>query len=130
MQSVTNQDMCNMIESLHSFGLLDHRDIIGYATARNLRHLQDAAREYLEIRDELLCKYGTREIDERGNPTARFTLNINSDDGKSYLEEISKYQDIKHDVDIFRVPIEDTVGILSGREMLALDWMLSGGGEQ
>lgn len=124
---ISNMDMGNMIESIHRFNLLDHRDIIGYAAARNLRYLQDAAHEYLEIRDDLMLKYGTREVDDHGNPTGRFTVNIASDDGKRYLEEISRYQDIKHEVEIFRVPIEDTVGILSGREMLALDWMLSGG---
>ena len=126
METLTNKEMGDRIESL--YGLLDHRDIVGYAAARNLRRLQDAAREYLEIRDGLLCEYGIREVDADGNPTARFTLDPTSSEGRKYLDEIARYEDISHDVDVFRIPLEDTVGILSGREMLALDWMLEGGG--
>lgn len=128
MHSFTNKDMGGMIESL--YGLLDHRDIVGYAAARNLRHLQEAAREYLDIRDELLCKYGVCEMDADGHPTGRFTLDVASDNGHRFLDEISTYQDIQHEVDIFRIPMHDTIGILSGREMLALDWMLLGGDDQ
>lgn len=125
MGRYTNKEMGEMIESL--YGLLDHRDIVGYAAARNMRHLQDSAREYLDIRDELIMKYGNQVLDEFGNPTHRYAVDPASEEGKLYIQEISEYQDLAHEVEIYRIPASDTVGILSGREMLALDWMLSDG---
>jgi len=114
--------MENKINSLEKF--LNRQDIIGYAAARNIRRLQDASVEYTTIREELLHKYGTDEIDKNGQPTGRVGLQVSSPAFKDFKAEIEPYAIIEHEVPIFKIPYETVCGELTGSEILEIDWML------
>lgn len=119
---MTNFEMENCSHALEE--LLDHKDIVGYAAARNLRMIQNAASEYFDIRNELVNKYGEQEFDEEGNPTGRFTLKIDSPNFLKFSEEIAQYGSIEHDVDIYKVPVKEVIGLLTGTQILMYEWMI------
>lgn len=119
----TNQQMSEYISSLSSF--LERRDKIGYAAARNTRILNESCIEYLNRREELIFEYGDPEIDDNGAPTGRKYLVIGSESFEKFSKELEPYAVIEHDVnDIFKLKYEDVIGVLSGEEILSIDWML------
>lgn len=119
---MTNADMDAKILFLQQF--LDRRDCIGYAAARNTRLLSTTATEYINRKEELILKYGSEEFDKNGNKTGRKMLSTNDLNFKKYAVEIDLYANIEHEVDVFKIKYSDVVGILSGSEILELDWML------
>lgn len=120
---MTNVEMDAHIAELRLF--LDRRDRIGYAAARNTRILQNACMEYMNRKDELISIYGEPELDENGNPTGRKYIVIGDKAFDKYSQDIEAYASIEHDVDgIFKLKYDDVIDILSGEEILTLDWML------
>lgn len=117
-----NWQMVDMLNKLQP--LLSHRDKIGYAAARNHRRLSECLTEYTRFRNGLIEKYGEREIDENGNELPTVRLNVTSPEFKMFDEELAPYNEIEHEVDIFTLPYREAIGILSGEEILAIDWML------
>ena len=124
VETKTNKEMAQMLESL--YGVIDQKGMLGYAAARNLRSIRNAAREYLDIRDDLMQKYGENELDESGEKTARYLVRTNTALGRKYLEEISRYDEIEHEVEIMKIKPEDAIDQLTGRQMLAIEWMIEG----
>ena len=53
----------NGSESIQVLTKVQEKGKLGYACARNLRKLMDAAKEYMEIRDQLLAEFG----EDQGN---------------------------------------------------------------
>lgn len=123
----TNEQMHQMLLSLEP--LLERRDIVGYAAARNVRVLQSEAMEYLKRRDELIEKYGKPEFSENGMPTGRQQLQIGSDAYKSFMDDLALYSNIKHRPLLFKIPYDEAIGKMSGTEILACEWMLVDGGD-
>ena len=41
-----------------------------------------------------------------------------------FLEELAPYNDMEHKVELMTLPYSDAIGILSGEEILSIDWML------
>lgn len=119
---LNNLEMEKRLLSLEKF--LDRRDKVGYAAARNTRILKNSAKEYLTRRDELIFEYGEPELDAEGNQTGRKYLEMGSENYYKYEEAIAEYASIEHVVDIFMIPFESVEGILTGSEILMLDWML------
>ena len=119
---LNNLEMEKRLLSLEKF--LDRRDKVGYAAARNTRILKNSAQEYLTRRDELIFEYGEPELDAEGNQTGRKYLEMGSENYKKYEEAIAEYASIEHMVDIFTIPFESVEGVLTGAEILELDWML------
>lgn len=117
----TNQQMEQMLDALQP--LLERRDVIGYAAARNSRMLRDELTEYQKVRDELVMKYGSADLDEEGNPTGNITLAVGSPNFPQFVEEISRYATISHEPEIFMLKYEEAIGQLSGSELLAVEWM-------
>ena len=117
----TNIEMEAMKMSLEP--LLERRDRIGYAAARNARILEDQLREYTAFRDELVRKYGDEEVGGDGNPTGRMTISQASPNFGVFLEGIGEIAKIEHEPDIFRLKYDEAIGELSGTELLAVDWM-------
>lgn len=116
-----NADMEQMLGALQKH--LERRDIVGYAAARNTRILRDELKEYLERRDELVRKYGTADVDANGNPTGSVSLGFNDENFAKFAEEIEQYATIEHSPKLMQLKYEDAIGILSGAEILELDWM-------
>lgn len=123
----TNEQMHQMLLSLEP--LLERRDIVGYAAARNTRVLQAEAMEYLKRRDELIEKYGEPEFADNGTPTGRTQLQIDSDAYKRFADDLALYSNIKHRPLLFKIPYEEAIGKMSGTEILACEWMLVDGGD-
>lgn len=121
-RSFKNIEMEQMINSLEP--LLDHTDIIGYAAARNTRILTNEIQEYIARREELVAKYGEEVLDDDGNPTGQIQLRFDSPKFKDYSDEIIEWAEIEHEPPIYKIPTEKCIGILSGRQMLEIGWML------
>lgn len=105
-------------------GHLDKDGLLGYAVARNIRALETASVEYVDVRNRLIRKYGTNEVDAAGNETGRFGLSTSSTEFKQFRKELTPYAAIEHDVKITKIPYTSVIGILTASEILDLDWML------
>lgn len=116
-----NIEMERMISALEP--LLGRTDLIGYAAARNTRMLCAECAEYIQRRDELIEKYGKPEVDDDGNQTGRTMLEVNSSEFAKYASEIEQWALIEHEPEIFKLPAKEAVGVLSGEQMLKLEWM-------
>lgn len=119
---LTNQKMDQMLEGLEK--LLPHRDKVGYYAARNYRILEDNLTEYKQFKEDLICKYGVQEKDEDGNPLPTYKLAYSDENFKPFTEELKQYGDIEHSVTILTMKYDEVVGLLSGEEILSIDWML------
>ena len=113
--------MDNMLQGLEP--LLERRDVIGYAAARNARLLRDELTEFHKVRNELVEKYGERELDEDGNETGRIMVSPSSEHFRDFADELRRYAEISHSFEPFRIKYTEAIGNLSGQEMLAVDWM-------
>lgn len=121
-RTLKNSQMVDMLHKLQP--LLSHRDKIGYAAARNHRRLAECLTEYERFRNGLIEKYGEHEKDEEGNELPTITLSVASPKFKMFIDELTPYNEIEHEVEIFTLPYSEAIGILTGEEILAVDWML------
>lgn len=120
---LTNFDMVSKIDQLSVY--LDRTDVIGYAAARNIRRLQDACLEFIKKRDEVLTKYGDIDYDENGNDTGKRYITNESVHYQEVMDELGCIGEIKHEVEIFTIRYDLLNGVLSGSDILELDWMLT-----
>ncbi len=118
---LTNIEMERRIGQLES--VLDHKDIVGYAAARNTRVFNDQLVEFKKIKDELITKYGEVQKNENGEPTGEICLSINSPKFKDFNDEFEPYALLEHEVDLFTLDYKEAIGLLSGDEILKIDWM-------
>ena len=118
----SNTEMDTMVNNLEP--VLEQRNKIGYAAARNTRILRTELQEFYQFRDKLIMQYGDYEKDEDGNPLTQPSISPTSPNFVKFLEELAPFGDTKHEIDIFTVPMDEAIGVLSGSEILALDWML------
>ncbi len=121
MKKYKNYEMDAMLISLKP--LLSHRGKLGYAAARNARILSNALVEYYNFRNELIKKYGEKIKDDNGSET--MGININSPNFDIFTKEMEEYMYIEHNVDLMTVSYTDAMEVLTGEEMLNLDWMLN-----
>lgn len=122
MKTYKNIEMEQLIESLKPH--LQRRDVVGYAAARNTRILRNEMAEYLQRREELVEKYGNAKVDESGNPTGEIELRFDSPEFKEYCKEIEEYAKYEHEPQLYKIPADKCIGLLSGTEILEIDWML------
>lgn len=122
MQKYKNIEMEQMITALEP--LLKRTDIIGYAAARNTRLLKNEVTEYMNRRNELVCKYGEPVKDENGAPTGAYQLKIYSANWKEYEAGIAEWALIEHECNLMTVKPEDVIGKLTGEEIFNIDWMI------
>lgn len=112
-----NLTNASMWESIQVLTRTQETGRLGYACARNLRKLMTECREYMEVRDKLLQKYGTPD------GTGRFTFE--KDKAASFSKELTEFASISHDVDVMQVD-EKTFysGNLTSKDMFILSWMV------
>lgn len=118
---LTNSQIMERLENLSRF--LDRRDIVGYAAARNTRILTEAVREFTQIQNVLIRKYGEQLTDNDGNEVDEIALSFDSDNFPDFIEEIRPYAEIEQEINLIALKYEQAIGLLSGTELLALDWM-------
>ncbi len=117
-----NVQMEQMIAQLQPF--LSRRDKCGYVAARNTRVLNDTLTEYFAFKRDLIRKYGTEGRNEDGSPNGRIEIQPSSPNFKKFIVEFDKIAEIEHEVEPMTLKYDEVMGILSGEEILALDWML------
>jgi hypothetical protein len=102
---------------------LCHTNVIGYAAARNTRLMSDAIYEYTQKRDELIAKYGSPVLDKEEKGTGEIALSTESKNFPKFLKELRPYAEIEQEVNLVTLKYEQAIGLLSGTELLELDWM-------
>lgn len=117
----TNDQMETMLKSLEP--LLSHKDLIGYAAARNTRVLENELVEYHKVRDELVMKHGEPVTDAQGKQTGAYAISDKSESFTAFVEELIPYLAITHEPNLFKVNYTEAIGVLTGSEMLAVEWM-------
>lgn len=118
----TNSKLSEMLEAAQNY--IDRKDIIGYAAARNVRRLKDDVLvEFNEKKNALLSEYGSPYVDSNGNPTGGVYINPDSPNYSKFMEEYSKFSEIEHDFDIFKIKFDNAINNLTGSELLEIDWM-------
>ena len=110
------------IETLSKY--LDRSDIVGYAAARNYRKISDCLIEFNDKKEELLEKYGVKETDSEGNFTGNMSINPTNPNYDIFMDSYDLYANIEHDVEIFKIKYDKVIGVLTGSEILEIDWML------
>ena len=117
-----NSELVVMLHQLEP--VIAQRNRIGYVAARNYRILSDALIEYNQFKNELIEKYGTPDKAENGTELPTASIKVGSPQFKSFCDEMAQYNNIEQQVELMTVKYEDTVGVLSGEEILSIDWML------
>lgn len=125
---LTNYEMALRLCQLDQ--LLDRADLIGYAAARNARVLSQACGEYLQIQDRLICELGVPEADEEGRETGAMRLDFDSPNFAEFRRSMDEIAPVESDVELFRIPADEAIGKLSGKQLLDLGWMFEEDGKE
>ena len=104
--------------------ILNQRGVIGYIAARNARVLTNALTEYSRFEREAIIKYGTSDLDSNGKSLGTTSIKPSSDKFDQFIKEMDPLQKIQQDISITIAKYDDVIGVLSGEEILAIDWML------
>lgn len=117
-----NSELVAMMHQLEP--ILSQRNRLGYVAARNYRILSDTLTEYNRFKMELVEKYG--EPDRAGDGTELLTVSIKigSPSFKSFCDEMAPYNNMEHEIELMTAKFEDTIDVLSGEEIVGIDWML------
>ena len=115
---VTNLRLEDMAYSLKP--ALEQRNKLGYIAARNARVINTALTEYYRFKEDLIRKYG--KPDEK---TETISIRPGDSNFPIFAKELSEVGSLKQEVELMTTSSEDVIGILNGREILALDWMLT-----
>lgn len=119
-KKLKNAQMVAMLNQLQP--ILSHRNKIGYIAARNYRILSECLTEYEAFRNSLIEKYGEETKDDRGRPI--IGVKVDSPNFKLFCDELAPFNEMEHEVEIMTARYEETIGCLSGEEVLSIDWML------
>lgn len=120
----------NQLEAMaHSLApVLKSRTLVGYKAAVNMRAIMDAVADYTSFRDELIHEYGEEVKDDSGN-VVNFAVTPACEGYQEFLRRLGEVSEIEREVEIMRATPDDVIGILSGEEIMAIDWMMEHGGE-
>lgn len=117
-----NSELVAMLHQLDP--VLSQRNRLGYVAARNFRILSDALTEYNQFKMELIEKYGKPDRAEGGAELPTVSIMVGSPEFKSFCDEMAPYNNIEQKVELMTAKYEDTIGVLSGGEIVGIDWML------
>lgn len=117
-----NSELVAMLHQLEP--ILSQRNRLGYVAARNFRILSDALTEYNRFKMELVEKYGEQDRAENGAELPTVSIKVGSPEFKSFCDDMAPYNNIEQEVNLMTAKYEDTIGVLSGDEIIGIDWML------
>lgn len=117
-----NSELVAMMHQLEP--ILAQRNKLGYVAARNFRILSDTLTEYNQFKMELVEKYGEPDKAEDGTELPTVSIKVGSPNFKSFCDEMAPYNNMEHEVELMVAKYEDTIGVLSGGEIVGIDWML------
>ena len=116
-QTLTNIKMMEMVHYLQP--ILSYRDKAGYVAARNYRILTDSLTEYIAFRDGLIKKYG-----EPNQENGTTSISVKSPNFAAFCEELEPFNNMAHEVELMTMKYKDAINVLTGEEILSIDWML------
>jgi len=117
-----NSELVAMMHQLEP--ILSQRNRLGYVAARNFRILSDTLTEYNQFKMELIEKYGEPDKAEDGTELPTVSIKVGSPSFKSFCDEMAPYNNMEHEVELMTAKFEDVIDVLSGEEILLIDWML------
>lgn len=117
-----NSELAAMLHQLEP--VLSQRNRLGYVAARNFRILSDALTEYNQFKIELIKKYGEQDMGDTGEELPTVSIKIDSPKFKAFCDEMAAYNNIEQEVELMTAKFDDVVGVLSGAEIIGIDWML------
>lgn len=120
--SKKNSELVVMLRQLEP--ILSQRNRLGYVAARNFRILSDTLTEYNRFKMELIQKYGEPDKAEDGTELPTVSIEIGSSAFKSFCDEMAPYNNMEHEVELMTAKFEDVIDVLSGEEIIGIDWML------
>ena len=106
--SISNTEMHRRLDQLAQLG--NCNSLLGYAIVRNIRHLSEACKEYLQAYQQALSKYDI--------------TNMEGANAEQFATELEEYAFIEHTVVISQVSMLDACKQLTAEQMLNLSWML------
>lgn len=126
MKKMTNIEMANAIAALDG---CNETGKLAYAITRNKRRLEDASKEYMDIRRENLQKYAKERPIGDGRVNYSFVTDDNKPDleaQKAYADAMADYDNIEHDVDVYTVPLDLFLDskITNQQMQYLIDWMV------
>lgn len=117
-----NSELNLYLNNMSNF--LNRSDIVGYICARNSRVILDALVEYQDVQHKLINELGKEIFDDEGKPTGQMGINVSDKENfEKFLSGIKPYADIEQRVDILTLNYDEVQGILTGSEILLLDFM-------
>nr|DAV01015.1 MAG TPA: Protein of unknown function (DUF1617) [Caudoviricetes sp.] len=117
----SNRQLEAMAKSLGP--VLKSRSFVGYKAAVNMRAIMNALADYTDYKDSLIREYGTEIKDDDGN-VKDFAVTPSCDGYQDFLHKLNEVSDVEHDVQIMAATPDDVIGVLSGEEIIAIDWMM------
>lgn len=117
----SNRQLETMAQSLTP--VLKSRSLVGYKAAVNMRSIMNAIADYTDYKDSLIREYGAEVKDADGN-VKDFAVTPSCDGFQEFLEKLSEVSDVEHDVQIMTATPDEVIGVLSGEEIIAIDWMM------
>lgn len=122
---LTNEKIAAMCRDLDN-GVLDDVGIVGYTAARNYRALHDVAEPFFTQRNKLIMEYGEAHYDDDGN-IDDYVVDPKSEKFGEFAARYQELAEIECEVEILTLPEEKAIDAISGRQLLALDWMFDSG---
>lgn len=119
---LTNVEMSACLNSLKEISAKT-KGKLSYAVARNIRKLTNELVEFENIRNNLICKYGSEVKSEN-----RFVIDpqSNPEGFEKYWQDMQEYIYISHDVDIFKIdPIEFETSDLTAEDIMNIEFMIN-----
>lgn len=116
METITMKNI-EIFENIQTIQRQNETGKLGYALAKNLRKMTDAAQEYLVERDNALMKFG----EDQGNGQFR----IPKEKLPEFIMHMSEYDDLESEFQVYHIP-EDVFysGSLNTKDMYTLAWMV------
>lgn len=121
IKKLKNMEMVVMLHQLQP--ILAHKDIFGYAAARNARLLSDSLTEYEQVKSDLIERFGTEVTDKETGLITR-AVKVGTPEFKDFCDAMEPFNEIEHEVDLMTMKYQDTINCLTGEEILAISWML------
>lgn len=122
----SNKQLEAMAQSLGP--VLKSRSLVGYKAAVNMRAIMNALADYTAYKDSLIREYGAEIKDDDGN-VKDFAVTPSCGGFQDFLRKLSEVSEVEHDVRIMTAIPDDVIGVLSGEEIMAIDWMMEHGEE-
>lgn len=119
---LTNAQMSNYLDALQAIaGKVTGK--LGYAVFRNMRKLANENVEFMQIKNELINKYGKEYTDESG--ISQISIKFGTDEYNKFMDEIKEYGEITHEVDIYMIDETELYSsALNANEMMSIDFMV------